>query len=244
MTADFILEELQSVACPEKAVHLSRFFKTGPGQYGEGDRFLGVIVPHVRSIAKSNRMAPLDELQRLLNSPWHEARLCALLILVLRYKWSKTTEAEREAIYRFYVDNRRRCNNWDLVDLTCRDIVGEHLVNRDRTPLYQWAQCGCLWEQRIAVVSTWAFIRRGDFTDIFALVQLLMDHPHDLMHKAMGWMLREVGKRDRAALTSFLEIHTPRLPRTTLRYAIEHYPEEQRQAFLKMPRVKAARSEK
>ena len=237
MTAEFILEELQSVACPEKAIHLSRFFKTGPGQYGEGDRFMGVVVPHTRSIAKANRTTSFDELQRLLDSPWHEARLCALLILVLRYKWSKTTEAEREAIYQFYVRNMHRCNNWDLVDLTCRDIVGEYLVSRDRSPLYRWADSDCLWEQRIAVVSTWAFIRRGDFFDTFALAKLLINHPHDLMHKAVGWMLREVGKKDRQALTSFLEEYVPLLPRTTLRYAIEHYPEEQRQSFLKRSRL-------
>ena len=182
---------------PKKAAHLSRFFKTGPGQYGEGDRFLGVVVPQTRSIAKANKAMPLDELQRLLDSPWHEARLCALLVLVYRFQDKKTPEAEREKMYRFYLKNTRRCNNWDLVDLSCRDIVGEYLVNRDRSVLYELAASDNLWEQRISIVCTWAFIRRSDFTDTLALAERLMTHKHDLMHKAVGWMLREVGKRDR-----------------------------------------------
>ncbi len=214
--------------------HLSRFFKTGPGQYGEGDRFLGVVVPQTRSIAKANKAMPLDELQRLLDSPWHEARLCALLVLVYRFQDKKTPEAEREKMYRFYLKNTRRCNNWDLVDLSCRDIVGEYLVNRDRSVLYELAASDNLWEQRISIVCTWAFIRRSDFTDTLALTERLMTHKHDLMHKAVGWMLREVGKRDRDTLTDFLERYATQLPRTALRYAIEHYPEDRRQYFLKM----------
>lgn len=138
MTAEFVLSELQSVGSPEKAAHLSRFFKTGPGQYGEGDRFLGVVVPQTRSIAKANKAMPLDELQRLLDSPWHEARLCALLVLVYRFQDKKTPEAEREKMYRFYLKNTRRCNNWDLVDLSCRDIVGEYLVNRAVPSCMNW----------------------------------------------------------------------------------------------------------
>ena len=176
----------------------------------------------------------MEELQKLLDSPWHEARLCALLILVLRYKDRKTTQEDRDNIYRFYLKNTRRCNNWDLVDLSCRDIVGEYLVDKDRSPLYRLAESDNLWEQRIAVVSTWAFIRRSDFTDILTLAEYFITHKHDLMHKAVGWMLREVGKRDRDTLTDFLERFATRLPRTSLRYAIEHYPEDQRQYFLKM----------
>lgn len=234
MTADFILSELRSIGSAEKAVHLSRFFKTAPGQYGEGDLFLGVVVPQTRSIAKENKTTSLEELQKLLDSPWHEARLCALLILVLRYKDRKTTLEDRDNIYRFYLKNTHRCNNWDLVDLSCRDIVGEYLVDKDRSPLYRLAESDNLWEQRIAVVSTWAFIRRSDFTDILTLAEYFITHKHDLMHKAVGWMLREVGKRDRDTLTDFLERFATRLPRTSLRYAIEHYPEDQRQYFLKM----------
>lgn len=234
MTAAFVLSELQSIGSLEKAVHLSRFFKTGPGQYGEGDRFLGVMVPYSRAIAKANKAMPLEEVQLLLESPWHEARLCALLILVYRFKERKITEEEREQIYSFYIKNARRCNNWDLVDLSCRDIVGEYLVDKDRSILYRLADSENLWEQRIAVVATWAFIRRLDFNDTLALAERLMAHKHDLMHKAVGWMLREVGKKDRETLTNFLEKNATQLPRTTLRYAIEHYPEPQRQYFLKM----------
>ena len=234
MTAAFVLSELQSIGSSEKAVHLSRFFKTGPGQYGEGDRFLGVMVPYSRAIAKANKAMPLEEVQLLLESPWHEARLCALLILVYRFKERKITEEEREQIYSFYIKNARRCNNWDLVDLSCRDIVGEYLVDKERSILYRLADSENLWEQRIAIVATWAFIRRLDFNDTLALAERLMAHKHDLMHKAVGWMLREVGKKDRETLTNFLEKNATQLPRTTLRYAIEHYPESQRQYFLKM----------
>ena len=200
----------------------------------EGDRFLGVVVPQTRNIAKANKAMPLDELQRLLDSPWHEARLCALLVLVYRFQDKKTTADEREKMYRFYLKNTRRCNNWDLVDLSCRDIVGEYLVNRDRSVLYELAASDNLWEQRISIVCTWAFIRRSDFTDTLALAERLMTHKHDLMHKAVGWMLREVGKRDRDTLTDFLERYATQLPRTALRYAIEHYPEDRRQYFLKL----------
>lgn len=234
MTAAFVLSELQSIGSLEKAIHLSRFFKTGPGQYGEGDRFLGVMVPYSRAIAKANKAMPLEEVQLLLESPWHEARLCALLILVYRFKERKITEEEREQIYSFYIKNARRCNNWDLVDLSCRDIVGEYLVDKERSILYRLADSENLWEQRIAIVATWAFIRRSDFNDTLALAERLMAHKHDLMHKAVGWMLREVGKKDRETLTNFLEKNATQLPRTTLRYAIEHYPEPQRQYFLKM----------
>ena len=218
MTAEFILSELRSIGSPEKAAHLSRFFKTGPGQYGEGDRFLGVVVPFTRNIARANKATPFEELRLLLDSPWHEARLCALLIL---------------SIVSFYLKHIRRCDNWDLVDMSCRDLLGEYLADKsDRSLLYRLAESDNLWEQRISIVSTWAFIHRDDFADTLALVERLMSHPHGLIHKAMGWMLREVGKRDRRTLTDFLERYATRLPRTTLRYAIEHYPEPARRYFL------------
>ena len=233
MTAEFILSELRSIGSPEKAAHLSRFFKTGVGQYGEGDCFLGVVVPQTRNVAKANKATPLDEVQRLLDSPWHEARLCGLLILVCRFHDRKTTAEEREEIYQFYLKNTRRCNNWDLVDLSCRDVVGEYLVNHDRSILYTLAASDNLWEQRIAIVSTITLIRHDQFADTLALSKQLMNHKHDLMHKAVGWMLREIGKRDRNVLTDFLDEYATRLPRTALRYAIEHYPEEERQVFLR-----------
>ncbi len=180
MTAAFILSELQSVGTPEKAVHLSRFFKTGPGKDGEGERFLGVVVPQTRGIAKANQATPFDELQLLLDSPWHEARLCALLILVYRFQNRKATPEEREAIFRFYLKNTRRCNNWDLVDLTCRDIVGEYLVDKDRSLLYRLAESGNLWEQRISIVSTWAFYRRNFFVYTVLPSERCTGHTHDL----------------------------------------------------------------
>ena len=233
-TASFIIDELLSVASTEKATHLSRFFKTGPGEYGEGDRFLGIPVPLTRNIAKANIDTPLEELQILIHSPWHEARLCALLILVERFKKRKTTDEERCNIYQFYLKNTRHCNNWDLVDLSCPTIVGGYLLHQpDRSQLYRLAESDNLWEQRIAIVSTIALIRHDQFDDTLALSRKLMNHKHDLMHKAVGWMLREIGKRNRDVLSEFLDEYATRLPRTALRYAIEHYPEEERQAFLR-----------
>ncbi len=233
-TASFIIDELQSVASTEKAAHLSRFFKTGPGEYGEGDSFLGIPVPLTRNIAKANIDTPLEELQILLHSPWHEARLCALLILVERVKKKKTTDEERYNIYQFYLKNTRHCNNWDLVDLSCPTIVGGYLLHQpDRSLLYRLAESDNLWEQRIAIVSTIALIRHDQFDDTLALSRKLMNHKHDLMHKAVGWMLREIGKRNWDVLSEFLDEYATRLPRTALRYAIEHYPEEERQAFLR-----------
>lgn len=231
MTAAFILDELLSVANPEKAAFLQRFFKTGPGQYAEGDVFLGLVVPLTRSIAKANKKTPLEELQKLIESPYHEARLCALLIVVERFK--KATPEEQEKLYRFYLSNATRINNWDLVDVTCPHVVGTYLLDKDRSSLHALARSENLWEQRIAIVSTLTFIRHREYDDTLALAEYFLTHPHDLIHKAVGWMLREVGKKDRDTLTAFLERHATRLPRTALRYAIEHYPEDQRLYFLK-----------
>ena len=231
MNADFILSELFSVGTPEKAAHLQKFFKTGAGQYGEGDVFLGVVVPHTRGIAKANLQTPFTEIRKLLKSKYHEARLCALLIITERFK--KAPEKDRKEIFEFYLKNTSCANNWDLVDLTCPTVVGEYLLDKDRDVLYKLAKSKCLWEQRIAIVSTYSFIRKNDFFDTLELSERLFDHKHDLMHKAVGWMLREVGKRDRKTLTDFLEENATKMPRTSLRYAIEHYPEEGRQYFLK-----------
>ncbi|MDR3245433.1 MAG: DNA alkylation repair protein [Prevotellaceae bacterium] len=231
MTAELILNELLSVADSEKARILQKFFKTGPGQYGEGDVFLGIVVPITRKIVKANLQTPLPEIHKLLLSKYHETRLCALLIITERCK--KADAKEREAIYRFYLQHTDYINNWDLVDLSCPEIIGGYLLDKNRAILYQLAENPHLWEQRIAIVSTHAFIRKNEFSDTFALAEKLLNHPHDLIHKATGWMLREIGKRNREALTDFLEDYADRLPRTTLRYAIEHYPEGERQYFLK-----------
>jgi 3-methyladenine DNA glycosylase AlkD len=231
MTARHILDELQSVADGVRAQHLQRFFKTGPGQYGEGDVFLGIVVPVTRHIAGANRETPLEELDILIKNKYHEARLCALLIVTERCR--TTTGKERDELYGFYLKHTDYVNSWDLVDLSCPTVVGEYLIDKERTGLYKMTEKSHLWEQRIAIVSTLAFIRRHDFDDTFALSKQLIHHPHDLIHKATGWMLREVGKRNREALSTFLETHATRLPRTALRYAIEHYPENERQYFLK-----------
>lgn len=231
MTAAFILDELRSMANPEKARFLQRFFKTGPGQYAEGDVFLGLVAPLTRSIAKANKQTPLDELARLIQSEYHEARLCALLIVVEQFK--KATPEHRKALFDFYLAHTPQINNWDLVDVTCPHVIGAYLLDKDRSSLYRLAESDLLWDQRIAMVSTVAFIRRREYEDTLALAEHFLSHRHDLMHKAVGWMLREVGKKDRDTLTTFLEEHAPNMPRTALRYAIEHYPEPQRKAFLK-----------
>lgn len=234
-SAKRILAALTAAGTPEKAEVLRRFFKTGRGEYGEGDRFLGVPVPAVRAIAKTHAAdTPFAALRELLKNPQHEARLCALLVLELRFR--KTTDTrERRKIFDFYLKNAARCNNWDLVDLSAPKIVGEFLADagaREREILFALAESENLWKQRIAVVSTLAFIRRGDFSTTLALAEKFKAHRHDLMRKAVGWMLREIGKRDRPTLTRFLEKHAGTLARTTLRYAIEHYAPDERRAFL------------
>jgi len=233
MNAQFILQELLSVANPEKARFLQGFFKTGKGQYAEGDVMLGIVVPHTRDIVKRSPLLPFDEILILLDSEFHEARLAGLLFLVKQFKKTKK-ENERKLIFDFYLQNARKANNWDLVDVTCRDIVGEFLLNKtDRSILYRLAESDNLWEQRMAIVSTWTFIKHKQFDDTFAIAEKLLNHKHDLMHKAVGWMLREVGKKDRETLVDFLEIHHAKMPRTALRYAIEHFDPEERFRFMK-----------
>lgn len=232
MTAAFVLSELQSVADPQKARFLQRFFKTGKGEYAEGDIFLGLVVPLTRSIARANKHTPLAELQKLLASDYHEARLAALLILVEQFK--KASPAERDEICSFYLNHSDRINNWDLVDVTCPHIVGAHLLDKDRSVLYERVQSPLLWDQRIAIVSTIAFIRNREYDDTLALSERLLGHKHDLMHKAVGWMLREVGKRDRETLTRFLDRYALVMPRTALRYSIEHFEPEERQYYMKL----------
>lgn len=234
MKAEDIITQIEAETNPEKAKHLQYFFKTGKGQYAEGDLFLGLAVPQTRAIVKQTEKLPLEEIGKLLDSPYHEIRLAGLLLLVKQYKAAKKDKIEQQAVYEFYVENARKANNWDLVDLTCRDIIGMHLLDKEeeRNILYTLIKSENLWEQRIAIVSTWAFIKQHQFDDTFALSLQIMDHKHDLMHKAMGWMLREVGKMDRGALVQFLEIHRKNMPRTALRYAIEHFDQEQRTYFM------------
>jgi 3-methyladenine DNA glycosylase AlkD len=207
------------------------FFKTGPGQYGEGDRFLGVMVPQTRQVAREFRELPLAEVEELLRSSWHEERLCALLLLVHRFE--RGDDAARREVYDLYLANTAHIDSWDLVDLSAPRIVGGWLQGRSRAPLYRLARSKRLWERRIAILATATFIARADFTDALALSELLLGDEHDLMHKAVGWMLREVGKRDVKVLEAFLEKHGGRMPRTALRYAIEKFPEAKRKAFLR-----------
>lgn len=206
------------------------FFKTGPGGYGEGDRFIGLTVPQVREVVKLAAEASPKVVSSLLKSPIHEERLTALLIWVRQF--AKGDEAQREAIYRSYLEHTRWINNWDLVDTSARDIVGAWLADKDRKVLYALAKSASLWERRIAIVATFYFIREEEFQDTLAISEMLLEDEEDLMHKATGWMLREVGKRDQAAMEGFLVKHQRCMPRTMLRYAIEKLPEGRRQAYL------------
>ncbi len=230
-TASEARQALQAVADPKRAPDLQRFFKTGPGEYAEGDQFIGVTVPKTRKLVKTFATMPLKDVRSLLTSPIHEERLLGLLILVRAYQ--KGDDAQREKIYRLYTRHFKWINNWDLVDVTAEHIVGAHLYTRDRAPLFEWAQSDHLWTRRIAIMSTFHFIRREDFTDTLRLAEQLLHDAHDLIHKAVGWMLREVGNRDRPAEEAFLQQHYHSMPRTMLRYAIEKFPEPLRQAYLR-----------
>lgn len=231
MTAENIRKELETYATPEKKEFLPYFFKTGKGQYGEGDIFLGVVVPDTRKVAKRYKEIEFTEVAKLIESEIHECRLCALLILVERFK--KAKEDDRKAIYDFYLSKTKYINNWDLVDLSARDIIGEYLIDKERDILYQLADSTLLWDQRIAILATYAFIRRNDFKDIVALSEKLLTHKHDLMHKATGWMLREAGKRDKATLITFLDRFYKDMPRTMLRYSIEKLSPEEKAYYMK-----------
>lgn len=229
--AEEIQRELETFIDPVKRAYLPRFFKTGEGQYGEGDRFLGIVVPNTRLVAKAHREEPFEVMAELLQSEWHECRLCALLMLVERFK--KCDEKGKKEIHDFYLTQTSQINNWDLVDLTAPCIVGEYVIDRPREELYRLAASSLLWDQRIAVVSTLTLIRNRDFIDILRLSEQLLHHKHDLMQKAIGWMLREMGKRDKELLVQFLENHSKVMPRTMLRYSIEKFTDEERRYFMK-----------
>lgn len=221
---------LRDYADPAKAEILRGFFKTGPGEYGEGDRFLGITVPRIREIARSHLEISHRQLEKLLHTKIHEYRLCALIILVKQFRISG--EKERKDIFDFYLSNTAWINNWDLVDLSAHHIVGDYLLARKRDILYQLAQSDSLWERRIAVVATFAFIRNNDFSETFEISVRLLGDQQDLVQKAAGWMLREVGKRDEKILLSFLDKYSGLMPRTMLRYAIERLPDQQRKHYL------------
>ncbi len=223
--------ELRRLGDADIAAHSQRFFKTGPGEYGEGDRFRGIRVPVLRKLAARYRDLPLAKAGSLLASAWHEDRLTALLVLVAHY--ARARPAGRTAVYRLYLRNTAHVNNWDLVDTSAPAIVGEHLLERDRAPLHKLVRSASLWERRIAIIATQRFIRAGDFDTTLALAGALLDDREDLLHKAAGWMLREVGERDRARLEAFLAEHCRAMPRTMLRYALETLPPGRRRAYLR-----------
>lgn len=248
LSATDIERQLMALRDDRQRDHLMRFFKTGKGQYGEGDSFLGLKVPQTRSIVKGARlMVDRADIERLLYSEWHEARLCALLLLVEEMKanlpkkkdgeeTARVKEQKREEIARFYLKHARQANNWDLVDLSCEFVLGVYIrlsSNDNYDILYRLAKSRNLWEQRIAIVTTLDFIRNGIFYPTIHISEMLIDHPHDLIHKAVGWALREMGKRNKGLLLDFLKKNHNRLPRTTLRYAIERFPETERQYWLK-----------
>lgn len=224
--------DLQALANPEKAAFFPRFFKAGPGGYAEGDRFLGVTVPQVRTVAKRHSTLPLPDIAKLLRDPWHEARLAALIILAERYRKTKDP-AQREGLRVFYLEHVRGVNNWDLVD-TSAPILMEAAP---QALLDDLAASGDLWKQRIAIVATLSWIRRGDMRPTLRIAKALLHHKHDLIHKACGWMLREMGKRDEAALRGFLDQHAAVMPRTMLRYAIERLTSQDKLYYMTKKRA-------
>jgi 3-methyladenine DNA glycosylase AlkD len=225
-----IEKELISFKDPKKKEVFVRFFKTGEGEYGEGDQFLGLSVPLTRKTALKYRDLSMGQIQKIISNEYHECRLAALMILVYQYQHGN----KKKEIFNFYIKNIKRINNWDLVDLSVYHIVGDYLLNKDRKILYKLAKSKNLWERRVAMVSTFAFIKNGEFIDTFKIAEILLGDKEDLIHKACGWMLREVGKRiSEKKLVEFLEKNSPKMPRTMLRYAIERLPESKRQYFLK-----------
>jgi 3-methyladenine DNA glycosylase AlkD len=223
-------KELYALADPADAIHLLRFFKTAPGDYGAGDKFLGLRVPALRRLARDYNQLPQTDALEMLTSSWHEERLLALMLLMYRY--DRSDRARRDTIHNAYLAHTRHINNWDLVDASAGAIVGAHLNPREISLLGRLARSDDIWERRIAIISTFHFIKRNEFGPTLKIARLLLLDSHDLIHKAVGWMLREVGKRDRAVEDAFLKKHFRKMPRTMLRYAIERHPEKVRKQYL------------
>jgi 3-methyladenine DNA glycosylase AlkD len=230
MSLQKIKIELKQLGDPAQARVLQRFFKTGPGEYGEGDVFRGIKIPVLRKLAKSCRDLPLAGVQELLTSKFHEDRMLALLVLMAHY--AKADDAGRKHIFTLYLRSTRYINSWDLVDVSAPHIAGHYLADKAKEPLYVLARAELLWERRIAIIATFHYIRQNRFDDTLKIAGMLISDPHDLMHKAVGWMLREVGKRDLQEEERFLKMHYRQMPRTMLRYAIERFPDAQRRAYL------------
>ena len=234
MSLEELKKELKSKANKEKAKLLQGFFKTKKGEYGEGDVFLGVIVPETRKTAIKFKSLPLNDVEQLLKSKIHEERLCALLLLVHNYNLAKKNNDEKtkEDIFNFYLKSTNYINNWDLVDLSCHQIIGDYLKDKDKSILYQLAISSNIWDKRISIISTAAFIKDNNFEHTITISEILLNDKHDLIHKAVGWMLREMGKRNKEQLIQFLNKHYKQMPRTMLRYSIEKLPENQRKQYL------------
>jgi 3-methyladenine DNA glycosylase AlkD len=228
---DKLQQQLQQLADPKQQAILQRFFKTAPGEYGEGDIFLGIKVPILRKIAKHYKGLSLTDIQSLLQNPIHEYRFIALVIL--SYQYTQADSHRRQEIIYFYLNHTRYINNWDLVDISAPQLLGDYLLTRSREILYQLASSEQWWERRIAILATFRLIKYHDFADTLQLATILLHDSHDLIHKAVGWMLREVGKRNLAVEKTFLQQHYQQMPRTMLRYAIEKFPNETRQCYLK-----------
>lgn len=222
--------DLRKYSDHKKAKISQQFFKTGPGEYAEGDIFFGITVPILRILAKQHQGLALNQTLQLLKSRIHEERLLSLLILILKYR--KADLLGKEKIYKAYLNHSKYINNWDLVDVSAKHLIGDFLKNKDRAPLYKLARSDSLWERRIAILSTFHFIENNDFKDTLKIAEILISDPHDLIHKAVGWMLREVGKRDRDSEERFLKKYYTAMPRAMLRYAVERFPETKRQAYL------------
>ena len=225
-------EEIRALANKEIAQHSLRFFKTDKGEYGHGDLFLGVRAPKIRLIAKKHIDISITDMKTLICSKYHEERFLGLIILVNKYAKTKDKK-NRNQLYKIYVSSFKYINNWNLVDVTCPHVTGKHLIDKDRTILYKWAKSEDLWTKRIAMVSTFSFIRKNDLEDTFKIAEILLHDEHDLIHKAVGWMLREAGKRDLKREETFLKKYYKTMPRTMLRYSIEKFPETKRQKYLK-----------
>lgn len=234
-TLENIKQQLKSVSSPERAKINAQFFKTSKGQYGEGDVFIGVTVPQQRIIVKNNLNASFNDIQNLISSKIHEHRLTGLLILVEKYNLAKKSNnsAEMKKIFEFYLKNSKSVNNWDLVDCSAPYIVGDYLLSKDRDILYKLAKSNNLWEKRIAIIATFTFIKNNEFKDTLKISEILMKDEHDLIHKAVGWMLRELGKKDQKTEEDFLKKHYKRMPRTMLRYAIERFDKGKRAVYMK-----------
>jgi 3-methyladenine DNA glycosylase AlkD len=229
-----ILNELHSYAQPEKVPDFLRYFKTGPGQYGEGDRFLGIKMPNIRKVVKKfHYQLPIEIIEELLYSSYHEERMLAVLFLVAQYKTKRYPLDKKQEIFDCYINNRNQINNWDLIDVTAPHIVGVHLLDKDKSLLYQLAKSDNLWDKRLSIISTFAFINNHEYQDTLDIADILLHDDHDLIHKAVGWAIRNVGIKDLNVELLFLKNRYKSMPRTMLRYAIEKFPEDLRQRYLK-----------